>query len=159
MISSDGVQPSIPRCGRRRSAAIVPLCVLAAAALGGCSTNDGVGAFIVDPGHYSVYHCDGLAARLKVLLAREQELVNLMNKASEGPGGTVIGNLSYRPDYENTLGEEKVLRRAAAEKKCDLPPPVSPSSPTPAAFSAPATSSTPPVSPGAPTFQSDQTIR
>ena len=46
-----------------------------------CST------LIVDPGHYSVYHCDGLVARLKVLLDREQELSNLMERASEGGGG------------------------------------------------------------------------
>jgi hypothetical protein len=35
----------------------------------------------------------------------------------------VIGNLSYRAEYEDVLGEEKVLRRAAAEKNCDLNPP------------------------------------
>jgi hypothetical protein len=124
--------------------------------------SDGVGSFTVDPGHYSVYHCDGLVARLKALLARELELVNLMNKASEGPGGTVIGTLSYRADYENALGEEKVLRRAAVEKKCELPPPVSPTLPTPAAYSttpAPATSSVPPTSATVPIFQSDQSIR
>ncbi len=122
----------------------------------GCST------FIVDPGHYSVYHCDGLAARLKVLLAREQELSNLMERASEGGGGVLIGNMSYRADYENTMGEEKVLRRTAAEKKCELPPPAVPASPTPAAYTAPpppAAYSAPPPPAGAPIFQSDQTIR
>jgi hypothetical protein len=93
--------------------------------LAGCSTSDGVGSFIVDPSHYSVYHCGGLAARLKVLLAREQELANLMNRAGEGGGGVLIGNLAYRTDCENAVGEKKVLRRAAA-KKCELPPPAQP---------------------------------
>ena len=46
-----------------------------------------------------------------------------MDKASEGGGGSVIGALSYRPDYEKQLGDEKVLRRTAAEKKCALEPP------------------------------------
>ena len=73
----------------------------------------------------SVYHCDGLAARLKVLLTREQELANLMNRASEGGGRVLIGNLASRTDYENAVGEKKVLRRAAA-KKCELPPPAQP---------------------------------
>jgi hypothetical protein len=72
---------------------------------------------MIDPAHYSVYHCDGLQARLKALQAREQELSNLMLRASEGGGGALIGNLTYRADYENALGEEKVLRRTAAEKK------------------------------------------
>ena len=137
MTSCDGVRVSVHRRGRRRAAAIASLCLLVGGFLAGCSTNDGVGSFIIDPGHYSVYHCDGLAARLKVLLAREQELTNLMDRASEGGGGVLIGNLTYRADYENTVGEEKVLRRTAAEKKCDLPPPAAPASPTPAAYTAP----------------------
>jgi len=110
---------------------------------------------LIDPAHYSVYHCDGLVARLKALQARELELSNLMLRASEGGGGALIGNLTYRADYENAVGEEKVLRRVAAEKKCDLPtPPVPPASSTPAAYTA-----APPGAPAAaPRFQSDQGI-
>jgi predicted small secreted protein len=161
MTPRDSVRLSVYRCRRRRAAAIAPLCLLVAVLLAGCSTNAGVGSFIVDPGHYSVYHCDGLAARLKVLLAREQELTNLMDRASEGGGGVLIGNLTYRADYENAVGEEKVLRRTAAEKKCELPPPAAPASPTPAAYTAPPPGYTaPPQAPAnAPVFQSDQTIR
>jgi hypothetical protein len=132
------------------------MCLLATALLGGCTSGDGVTTLIIDPGHYSVYRCDGLATRLKALQARELELSNLMIRASEGGGGELIGNLSYRADYENAVGEEKVLRRAAAEKKCDLPPP-----PAPPASSAPAAyTAAPPGAPGAaPVFQSDQGIR
>ena len=127
------------------------------ALLGGCSSSGGVGSLLIDPGHYSVYHCDGLAARLKALQAREQDLSNLMLRASEGGGGALIGNMSYRADYENVLGEEAVLRRVAADKKCDLPPPPQPVATTPAAYSA-----TPPalgVPAGRPVYQSDQGIR
>ncbi len=85
--------------------------------------SDGVGSFIVDPGHYSVYHCKDFAPRLVYLSNREHQLRNLMDRASEGDGGVLIGNLSYRAEYENVLGEEKVLRRAAAEKNCDINPP------------------------------------
>ena len=46
----------------------------------------------------------------------------------------MIGNLAYRVDYENAVGEEKILRRTAAEKKCDLPPPAQPMSFTPAPY-------------------------
>ena len=111
---------------------------------------------MIDPGHYSAYHCDGLAARLKALQAREQDFSNLMQRASEG-GGALIGNLTYRADYEKALGEEAVLRRAAAEKRCDLPQPPQPASSTPAAYSAAPVAPPPPAN--GPVFQSDHGIR
>ncbi len=92
---------------------------------------------MIDPAHYSVYHCDGLVTRLKGLQARELELSNLMARAGEG-AGVLIGNLTYRADYENAVAEEKVLRRTAADKNCDLDaPPPAPAVPTAAAFTAP----------------------
>lgn len=99
--------------------------LFAAAVLAGCSLSDGVGPYISDPGRFSVFHCKDLVQRLKEITARETELRELMNKASEGGGGAVIGALAYRPDYEKQLGDEKVLRRTAAEKKCALEPPAS----------------------------------
>ena len=109
---------------------------------------------LVDPARYAAYHCDGLATRLKWLQAREQELSNLILRASEGSGGALIGNLTYRADYESAVGDEKVLRRVAAEKKCDLPPPPAPPA------SAPPAAGPPPAAPAAvPGFQSDQAIR
>jgi hypothetical protein len=107
---------------------------------------------MIDPAHYSVYHCDGMVPRLKVLQRREQELSDLMARASEGGGGVLIGNLTYRADYENTVAEEKVLRRAAAEKNCDLNPPPPPAAPTPTAYQA-----VPPGRAGAPVFQGQST--
>ncbi|MDR3421590.1 MAG: hypothetical protein P4L80_10175 [Xanthobacteraceae bacterium] len=118
--------------GHRRRITVGLIGIVAAAVLAGCSSRDGLGSFIVDPGHYSVYHCKDFAPKLTSLVAREQLLRSLMDRASEGSGGAVIGNLSYRAEYEDVLGEEKVLRRAAAEKNCDL---------------------------ASPAFQSDQSIR
>ena len=100
---------------------------------GGCSTQDGAGAIFVDPGRYSLYHCDELATRRKKLMERENELRGLIEKANESSGGAVIGSLAYRSDYESVLAEEKLLQRTAAEKNCT--------------FAAPTQ------------FQSDQTIR
>ena len=154
MTSASVVCVSIGRFVRRRLTLSAALCIVAAGSLAGCASSGGVGSLMVDPGHYSVYHCDGLAKRLTALLAREQELSNLMAKASDGGAGVVIANLSYRADYESTLGEETVLRRTAAEKKCDLPPPAAA-----VAAPAPATYSVPPAATQAPAYQSDQTIR
>ncbi len=95
---------------------------VAAIALGGCGMTDGAGSLLVDPGRYSAYHCNELAARWKVLVVREKELHGLIEKASEGAGGTVIGSLAYRTDYESILTEEKLLQRAAAEKNCGFNP-------------------------------------
>jgi hypothetical protein len=98
--------------------------------LAGCDL--GPGQFSVDPGLYEVYHCNDLVTKLKTLVARESELRSLMAKASEGGGGAVIGELSYRVDYETVLSQEKLLKRVAAEKKCEI---------------------------ALPTFQSDQAVR
>lgn len=93
--------------------------VLLAGAVAGCSAGDGAGALLIDPGRYSAYHCNDLAARAKILAAREKELSELMERADQGAGGAVIGSLAYRPEYESVLSEEKLLRRTAADKKCN----------------------------------------
>ncbi len=113
---------AVARCARRpfggRHRAL--LC-FAFVALAGCA--NGAGSFLVDPGRYSVYHCNDLAAHWKVLIARENELRELMARASQGgDGGAVIGSLAYRTDYDAVLSEERLLQRTAAEKNCNFTP-------------------------------------
>jgi len=98
----------------------------AAALLAGCSFNDGMGSLIIDPARYSVYHCKDLVTALKELQTRQKDLRALMDRAGDGGGGTVIGALTYRPDYEKAVSEESLLRRTAAEKQCPLEPPPAP---------------------------------
>jgi hypothetical protein len=119
-----------PAAGRRRDAsASLPArpssggwCRLLAAivftALSGCT--NGAGSLLVDPGHYSAYHCNDLAAQWKVLVAREKELRGLMDRADQGGGsGAVIGSLAYRSDYESVRSDEQLVQREAAEKNCN----------------------------------------
>jgi hypothetical protein len=94
---------------------------LAMAALSGCG-GDGVAALLVDPARYSAYHCKELIAESKNLANREKQLHDLMDKASEGGGGSVIGTLAYRSDYETVLEQQKLLKRAVAAQKCELVP-------------------------------------
>jgi len=117
-----GAPPSA-HCPRVRCVAAIGLSLFAT--LTGCSfnLNEGIGPYIVDPARYSAYHCRDFINRSKTLADREKELRDLMDKASEGGGGAVIGALSYRADYEKVLGEERLLKRTAAEKKCELTPP------------------------------------
>jgi hypothetical protein len=114
---------------RRRSGLSL---IVVGVTLAGCALGDGPGQFGLDPGHYEFYHCNDLVKHLKELQEEENKLRNLMTKAREGVGGTVIGELSYRTNYEMVLSEKKMLMRTAVEKKCELAPP---------------------------TFQSDQAIR
>ncbi len=133
--SGNGCRPvaSLWRRECSRLSAIGLICLLAGGALVSCGIGEGgVGTLALDPGRYALYHCNDLVARLKALIARESELRNLMDKASEGTGGALIGALSYRTEYETVLSDQKLVRRTAAEKKCEL---------------------------GPPTYQSDQTIR
>ena len=104
-------------CGGRQRA----LLCFAFVALAGCA--NGAGSFLIDPGRYSVYHCNDLAAHWKVLIAREKELRELMERANQGgAGGAVIGSLAYRTDYDAVLSEERLLQRTAAEKNCNFTP-------------------------------------
>lgn len=105
---------------RCRSLAGGVFATIAITGLADCS--GGVGTLMVDPGQYTAYHCDQLATQQKSLNVRETQLRDLILRASEGGGGTVIGALAYRTDYENVLAQEKLLRREAAEKKCSLEP-------------------------------------
>ena len=109
------------RCRGWRSA----LSSFAVLALSGCGvSSDGAGALFVDPGRYTLYHCDDLAARRKMLIARENELRGLIERANESPGGAVVGSFAYRSDYDSVLAEEKLLARNAAEKNCSFASPL-----------------------------------
>jgi hypothetical protein len=105
-----------------RSGAVRAMLLLAVAALSGCGLSDGVSGLLVDPARYSAYHCKELIAESQNLANREKKLRDLMDKASEGGGGTVIGTIAYRGDYETVLEQQKLLKRAAAEQKCELVP-------------------------------------
>jgi hypothetical protein len=95
--------------------------VAAAVALGGCSlATDGVASLAVDPARYQGYHCKDLVAQWNNLIAREKQLRNLIDKASEGSGGAVVATFAYRGDYDTVLEQQKVLKRTAAEQKCEL---------------------------------------
>jgi len=105
--------------GFRSSAASL---LAVAAALGGCGSlrTDGVASLAVDPSRYEGFHCKDLVAQWNAVIAREKQLRNLIDKASDGGGGTVIATVAYRSDYDTVLEQEKVLKRTAAEKNCEL---------------------------------------
>jgi hypothetical protein len=120
-----------------------------------CAHGDGIGAFITDPAMYDGYNCKQLAAQRDGLTTRQKQLRNLIDKADQGGGGTVIGALAYRSDYQKVLEQEKLLQRAEASRKCQVALPATTASPQ-----APVTMSAPgPAAPAAvSTYASDHTI-
>lgn len=120
-VTVDRVVRFAPAMGRRSCAAFF---VVAVVALGGCSSlhTDGVASLAVDPARYEGYHCKDLVGQWNGLVAREKQLRNLIDKASEGGGGTVIAAVAYRGDYDTVLQQQRVLKRTAAEKNCELTP-------------------------------------
>jgi hypothetical protein len=113
-----GLGARSPRYGVLSSFALLALVPLA-----GCGS-DGAGALFIDPGRYTLYHCDDLATRRKVLIARETELRALIERASESAAGSVIGSLAYRSEYDSVIAEQRLLQRNAAEKNCSFASPL-----------------------------------
>jgi hypothetical protein len=115
--------PGLWRSARASVSGSGVACLIAAAvALGGCSSlgGGGVASLAVDPGRYDGYHCKDLVVQWDILVDREKELRNLIDKASDGGGGTVVAAVAYRGDYATVLEREKVLKRTAAERNCEL---------------------------------------
>jgi hypothetical protein len=108
---------AIPRGFAWPGVAAVVLASVLASVLTGCTSNDG-GELLIDPGRYAVYKCDDLAARWKIVSARERELHGLMDRAGQSNGGAVVGSLAYRADYDAVVSDERLLQRTAAEKNC-----------------------------------------
>jgi hypothetical protein len=114
------MRPAVATGWEVRVAACV---VVASLILAGCGVGtDGMASLSVDPAKYSGYHCKELVGQWKGLVAREKQLRDLIDKASEGGGGTVIAAVAYRGDYDTVLQQEKVLKRTAAEQNCELTP-------------------------------------
>jgi hypothetical protein len=95
---------------------------LAAAALAACSSigNEPLTVF-ADPGKYQYNTCEQIATHRKSLSTREQELRQLMDKADQSTGGSVVNVLAYRADYVAASEELKVLENTARAKNCDRP--------------------------------------
>lgn len=104
--------------------------LIALAMLGGCGDTK-TGTMLVSPSRFMLYNCNEMVAHQAGLVARRRQLEDLMARAKRDGGGGVVSAIAYEPEYQNTLGELKVLRQQAAEKECTLPDPNAlPASPT-----------------------------
>ena len=90
--------------------------------LAGCNsiTGDTIAEnMLVDPGKFDLYTCINLSNTLIGLKARELVLQGLMDKASRGPGGEFVNLISYRTEYMQVKGNQKLVLKKQKEKNCE----------------------------------------
>jgi len=99
---------------------------IGAAALAGCASEDAASSFFVAPGHYVLYQCDDIERAAKAALTRQQELEQLMAKASATTTGQLIGDATYGTELATIRGQLRDLREAARDKNCNFVPGAAP---------------------------------
>jgi hypothetical protein len=95
--------------------------VAAGLVVAGCASGNNPVTFFADPGKYEFHSCEQIAGQRKELAARERELRQLMDKAGQSTGGTVVNLLAYKADHVAASEELKVLEATARSKSCDTP--------------------------------------
>jgi len=94
--------------------------VLLSSLAGGCA-GDQVAGVLAQPGKYEFYPCPQLIEEWKRVSVRERELKALMDKASQGAGGTFVNAIAYQSDYLTARGEMRMLEAEGQRKKCEFP--------------------------------------
>jgi len=97
----------------------VSLAVLCAG-LSACSSitaETGRSAYIA-PGRFDVYTCSDIDERARGMQRRKEELEQLMGKASEGAGGSIVNTIAYRAEYLQARDDLAELAHASADKQC-----------------------------------------
>ena len=93
---------------------------LIAAGLAGCgSASDRTlaGAF-TSPGKYDIYTCEDVDRQIIAIRARQIELEQVMNRASQGAGGEFVNTIAYRGEYAQGRGDLAELAKARSDKQC-----------------------------------------
>jgi hypothetical protein len=99
-----------------RTAVLVALAIVVA----GCSSvADNAMTIFVDPAKYQYSTCEGLGRQRETSTKKEQELRQLMDRAEQSAGGTVVNVLAYKGDHVAALEELQLIDRAARAKNCD----------------------------------------
>jgi hypothetical protein len=96
----------------------------AAPLVGGCSAtlNAMGGDPFVPPEKFAFLRCQDIAKRLVDSKAREQQLRTLMDRSSEGVGGSTVNLFVYQPEYQTVLSDLQQLKDTATEKNCQPSP-------------------------------------
>jgi hypothetical protein len=103
-----------------RPAAVATGIVLAGILLAACSSSGETSfSLFADPGKYQYHNCAQIAAEVKNVSKREQELKALMDRADQSAGGAAVGFIAYKADYVAASEELDSLHAAARSKSCE----------------------------------------
>ena len=106
------------------------LCTAAMAAGCASSLDDDTFSPYAEPGKYDFLDCATIAKTLAGVSYTEQQLAQLMTRASEGAGGAMVNAMAYQDQYNTARARMRALRKAGEAKHCsasDLnPPPAAP---------------------------------
>ena len=107
------------------SAGLVRASMLAAIVFGvaACSTSSNVNVMLfADPGKYEYHTCEQILTAGNAVAAREAKLRELIQKAEQSAGGTLVGTLAYRGEHRTVVEELGVIDTVSRQKKCLTPP-------------------------------------
>jgi hypothetical protein len=113
------------RLRRGMRAAALGLATVAAACAG-----DGAEQLLVRPGRFDYLSCPDIAKTRENAAKREQELKILIDRAEKESFGVLMAAASYRGDYLQAQGQQKMLAEVARQKNCAAEQ--SPAGPVPA---------------------------
>jgi hypothetical protein len=102
-----------------RVSILVAVC-FAALTTSGCTSSSDLDVIspYAAPGKYDFLDCPAMAQRLKLASDRERELTDLMTRAQEGFGGSIVNAIAYQEDLNTARAQVRALRKAAGGKQC-----------------------------------------
>lgn len=72
-----------------------------------------------DPAKYQYSTCESIGKQRQTWVSRERELKQLMDRAEQSAGGTVVNVLAYKADHTAASEELQLLETAARAKNCE----------------------------------------
>jgi hypothetical protein len=90
--------------------------------LAGCASALDQQSVFVQPGKFRFLRCKDLAQRAIGVAAREKELTSLMDRANQGPGGSVLSPLVYGPELQQVRADAREIQQTVNEKNCNASP-------------------------------------
>jgi hypothetical protein len=87
----------------------------------GCA-GDAAEQFLVRPGRFDYLSCPEIAKTSETAARREQELKALIDRAEKESFGVLMAAASYRGEYLQARGEQKMLAEVARQKNCGVEP-------------------------------------
>jgi len=88
-----------------------------------CSTSSKVDVMLfADPGKYEYHTCDQILKAGTAVAQREAKLRELIQKAEQSTGGTLVSTVAYRGEHRTVVEELGVIDTVSRRKKCLTPP-------------------------------------